>query len=477
MVEHYSKGVTTFCVDERHDMVVTGGPDTSLRIWDIYVPTQPTGLLTGHNGGIVYVFVQSEEDKIFSVDYLKIIKVWELSEHTLLQTFDDLVRIIPRETDLVFHYNRVLRVLLIGGRKLVAIKCNPRVNIGLTDGNTHTAPVSVVLYNRLFRNVVTCGLDSFVIVWDPWCGKRRIIIKDCHIEYLYGEKNRVEITAACFDPLERYLLTGARDGCLKIWNYNNAVCIHNLKIKGNESITAVRWVKERILVVGWDQQVTEFPCQEGNEFTLAKKWPMFHHDDITCADVKMGHGVVTASYCGELIFWRLETGQPYRCFNVAQPRDFIELRFNKYKKKRKEIFPVTEAHFPTSDSTTQFMRLTALEMGKQMIKTLKARRQSRLAAKIRRRSESLFIVMSVQAVLFLQTRRFAEEHGDLLVALETGTVQVYSHHQRGGFITQFNAIHKMGDCVLAMTTDRKERYLFTGTACGYIKLWHIQNLG
>lgn len=156
--------------------------------------------------------------------------------------------------------------------------------------------------------------------------------------------------------------------------------------------------------------MTEFPCQESNEFTLAKKWPMFHHDDITCADVKMGHGVVTASYCGELIFWRLETGQPYRCFNVAQPRNFIELSFNKYKKKRKEIFPVTEAHFPTSP--TQFMRLTALEMGKQMIKTLKARRQLRLAAKIRRRSESLFIVMSVQAVLFLQTRCFAEEHGD-----------------------------------------------------------------
>uniref|UniRef100_A0A1A9WKU6 WD repeat-containing protein on Y chromosome n=1 Tax=Glossina brevipalpis TaxID=37001 RepID=A0A1A9WKU6_9MUSC len=489
------KGVTTFYVNDQDDMVVTGGPDTSIRIWDIYVPTHAAGLLTGHNSGIVKVFVQAEEKKIFSIDYLKIIKVWDLSDHTLVQTFDDLIRIIPSENDLVFHYHKALRILLIGCRKLVAIKCNPRVRVDLSDGTSHAGPVSVVLYNKLFRSVVTCGLDSYVIVWDPWSGRRKIIIRDCHTERLYGETQNVEITAACFDPLEGYLLTGARDGTLKIWNYNNAVCIRNLRIAGDHKVTAVRWVVERILVVGWDQQVTEFPYQEGHEFTLAKKWPMFHHDDITCADLKLGEGVVTASYSGELILWKLETGQPYRCYNVAEPEEYIELQFNKYKEKRKEIFPVTEPHLPTSKSMNQFVRHSVFEMGKQMIKSFSTNKQHHLVEKVRRTSEHVFVVMSVQTVLFLQTRRFSEDHGnynsimfsnelgsvqfasgDLLVALETGAVQIYSHHQRGGFMAQFNAIHKMGDCVLTMTADRKERYLFTGTAFGYVKIWHIQNL-
>lgn len=61
------------------------------------------------------------------------------------------------------------------------------------------------------------------------------------------------------------------------------------------------------------------------------------------------------------------------------------------------------------------------------------------------------------------------------MALETGVIQVYSHHQRGGYLNKFNAIHKTGDCILTMTTDRKNRYLFTGTALGYVKIWHIQN--
>lgn len=65
--------------------------------------------------------------------------------------------------------------------------------------------------------------------------------------------------------------------------------------------------------------------------------------------------------------------------------------------------------------------------------------------------------------------------GSVFVALDTGVIQVYSHHQRGGYLNNFNAIHKTGDCILAMSTDRKNRYLFTGTAFGYVKIWQIQN--
>lgn len=232
-------------MDEKNNIVVTGGPDTFVRIWDVYISNEPSGILTGHNGGIVMVFVQAEEKKVYSVDYQKIIKVWDLNEHVLLQTFGDLARIIPRETDLVYYYHMYLRVLLVGGRKIIAIKCNPRVRVDLTDGSTHAAPVSVVLYNRLFRNVVTCGLDSYIIVWDPWTGRRKVIIKNCHTKQIYGENINIEITAACFDPLEQFLLTGARDGSLKIWNYNNSVCVRNMCIKPEHEVTAVVWVVER----------------------------------------------------------------------------------------------------------------------------------------------------------------------------------------------------------------------------------------
>uniref|UniRef100_A0A1A9ZDE8 WD repeat-containing protein on Y chromosome n=1 Tax=Glossina pallidipes TaxID=7398 RepID=A0A1A9ZDE8_GLOPL len=469
-------GVTTFCVDERNNIVITGGPDTCLRIWDVYIPTQTTGLLTGHNAGIVKIFVQSEEKKLYSVDYHKVIKVWDLSEHSLLQTFGDLTRLIPGETDLVYHYHKQLRVLLIGGRKLVAVKCNPRVRVDLTDGNTHAAPVSVVLYNKLFRNLVTCGLDSYIIVWDPWTGKRKIIMKSCHTKQVYGENIDIEITAACFDPLEQFLLTGARDGSLKVWNYNNAVCIRNMSIKSDHEVTAVVWVVERILAVGWDQQVTEFNDVEGREYSDPKKWPMFHSDDITCADVKLGEGVATATHSGELIFWKLETGQPYRRYNVQNPVKFIELKLKKFHlDEHKDVVYEgdSNARMPVM---SVFDRIR--EMEKQwaaLVSEQRSELQIRADSFHRRVIVAPGTTASVQAILFLQTRPMIPEYGSVFVALDTGVVQVYSHHQRGSYITEFNAIHKIGDCVLTMTTDRKNRYLFTGTAFGYIKIWHVKN--
>ncbi|XP_037949995.1 WD repeat-containing protein on Y chromosome [Teleopsis dalmanni] len=466
-------GVTTFYVDEANNIVVTGGPDTFVRIWDVFISSKPSGILTGHNGGIVKVFVQSEERKVYSIDYQKIIKVWHLTEHTLLQSFGDLVRLLPSETDLCYKYHTHSRELLVGGRKIISIKCCPRIRMDLTDGNTHSAPVSVVLYNRLFRNIVTCGLDSYIIVWDPWTGQRKVIIKNCHTKIIYGESRDIEITAACFDPLEQFLLTGARDGSLKIWNYNSAVCMRNMVTKKDREVTTVIWVVDRILAVGWDQQVTEFNDVEGREYGDPKKWPRFHGDDVTCADVKVGEGVVTATYSGEIIFWKLETGQPYRRYSVKDPTKFIEL------KRRPDVGEENKAYLiegSNNINVSRFVRLSVSDSIKAIQRNvLRSKEKGEAIKAIENLKNPNTLPLSVQAVLFLQTRPMTKIHGTLFAALENGMIQVYSHHQHGGYITEFNAIHKTGDCVLTMTTDRKNRYLLTGSAFGYVKVWHIVN--
>ncbi|KAH8392209.1 hypothetical protein KR215_003058, partial [Drosophila sulfurigaster] len=450
-------GVTVFYVSEIKNILVTGGPDTFVRIWDVYVSSEPSAILTGHNGGIVAVFVQPEENKVYSVDYHKIIKVWDLQEHTLLQTYGDLVRIIHHsEMDIKYYYHSHLRELMVAGRKLISIKCCPRVRVDLTDGNTHAAPVSVVLYNRLFRNIVTCGLDSYIIVWDPWSGRRKIIMKNCHTKMIYGETIDIEITAACFDPLEQFLLTGARDGSLKIWNYNNSVVIRNMSIQPDQEVTAVIWVVDRILAMGWDRQVTEFNDVVGREYGDPKKWSKFHTDDITCADVKLGEGVVTATYSGEIIFWKLETGQPYRRYNVMDPKRFIELKLSRDEEKHER----RSKRMSSLSAIARMSRNTTL---------------GSLNKPDEIKDYGSNIPVSVQAVLFLQKRPMTKDHGSVFISLDTGIIQVYSHHQHGGILSQFYAVHKLGDCVLTMATDRKNRFLYTGTAFGYIKVWHIVN--
>lgn len=47
-------------------------------------------------------------------------------------------------------------------------------------------------------------------------GKRNVVMRSAHTRLLHGELVPVEITAACFDPAYQLLLTGARDGTLKV---------------------------------------------------------------------------------------------------------------------------------------------------------------------------------------------------------------------------------------------------------------------
>lgn len=69
-----------------------------------------------------------------------------------------------------------------------------------------------------------------------------------HTRHLYGEILRVQITAATFDSKHQLLLTGARDGTLKIWNFNNGFCMRNLAIEDNCEVTSVFWVGDRYIM-------------------------------------------------------------------------------------------------------------------------------------------------------------------------------------------------------------------------------------
>lgn len=203
----------------------------------------------------------------------------------------------------------------------------------ITDGYTHSRPVSVVLYNELFKVVVTCGLDSFIIVWNPWNGKRMSLIKMAHSRIINGEILRVEITSACFDPKHQLLLTGARNGTLKVWNFNNGVCIRNLEIEPNCEVTSVFWVKNRMLAVGWNRHVTEFADSGDSEYGRGKEWDTCHMEDVLASAVRVPQTLVTSSYSGELVLWKLETGQPYRRYDVGNPTARIILTYDESQLK------------------------------------------------------------------------------------------------------------------------------------------------
>lgn len=320
-----NRGMSCFFYDSKNEILATGGPDCILRLWNPITPQKALAILPGHHAGITFIFIQDNGKTIYSIDKQKVIKIWDGVEHKILQTYILLASVLQDRCPVSYYYNNNTRELISGGMKIALNKCCPLLNLNITDGDTHTRPVSVVLYNKLFKCVVTCGTDSFIIVWDIFTGFRLNLIKMAHTRTLNGEILRVEITAACFDPKYQLLLTGARDGTIKMWNFMTGLCKRNLSLEYMCEVTGLFWVPNRILAVGWNRHVIEFADSGESEYGKGKNWDICHVDDVLAGAVKIPETLVTTSYSGELILWKLETGQPYRRYDVGNPTNRIKV--------------------------------------------------------------------------------------------------------------------------------------------------------
>ncbi|CAH1154332.1 unnamed protein product [Phaedon cochleariae] len=478
-------GVWCFALQQGCHVVATGGPDCLVRIWNPFVPTRPICTFYGHHTGIVRMVFQDGAQKLYSLSKDKCIKVWDIGLQSLLQTYLELPSQLGERSDITTLYNPESRQWIIGSVMIAVLPLSPKHSSEHTDGNTHTSGVSVVLYNKLFKCIVSCGLDSYIIVWDPWNGRRLLVIKEAHTVMLHGEIMPVEITAATFDPGYQRLLTGAHDGTLKIWNFNTGTCLRNMNIEKWSEVQSVIWVKSRIMAIGWNRRVTEFADAGeavGPGGAFSKNWDLRHTEDISAAAVRVPETLATTSYVGELILWRLETGQPYKKFNVSNPTARIKIHYQLTKskdKQKEEIILARRRASQTkqvSSSIASHLSFDSMLSGpgrhSSAPKTPRDRRVSTVAM-----PDECFHLrkLAVHCLLFLNARKSDPEVGTLLVALENGVIQVWNHHIAGGFITSFYAIHKAGDYVISMSTDEKNEFLFIGTSVGYIKTWLLKN--
>lgn len=442
------RGVTCFTISNKAFTVATGGPDNIVRLWNHVVPETAIAIFPGHQSGIMYIFAQDQAKTLYSMDKSKIINVWNVTRKEHIQTYNVFATMITDRCFLTAFYNDAMREIIVGGMQLNKIACCPTLDLNAIDGYTHTRAVSVVLYNTLFETVVTCGLDSSIINWNLRNGEKLTVIKLAHTKVFYGETQGVEVTAACFNPTNHLLLSGAWDGSIKMWNLNSSVCIRHLYIETGCKVTALFWLPTKILAAGWDKQITEFSILPGR--SAGRGWGLCHSDKIlSCAT--SASTIATSSHKGELVLWKLDTGQPYIQYSVSNPMAGI-------------LSP------PRVEVSRSFSKHSAV------MKT-KTNEQARGISDIPSTKTAVeqCLNKSVTAILFLRYRKMSPDHGTLVVALSNGIIQMYSHHNMGRYFDCFVGVHMAGDCIVAMTTDESNEFLFSGTAFGYIKTWHIRN--
>nr|XP_030737973.1 LOW QUALITY PROTEIN: WD repeat-containing protein 49-like [Globicephala melas] len=193
---------------------------------------------------------------------------------------------------------------------------------------SHKEPTVCCQYNPTFRQVVSYLEASVVKVWDFETG---ILLCD----FIEAQGN-AGIRCLTFDSSGRGLVTGGRDGCLKIWSYNNGPCLHTWKHDEKQSevcdYTYLKLSQNKcIIAVGWDRRINVYfdtPC-DFHHFRKPK--PHWQDDvnhgqkeDILCVAQCPPILLATSSYDGEIIIWNVISGHMHCKLNTPSPCDGTE---------------------------------------------------------------------------------------------------------------------------------------------------------
>jgi hypothetical protein len=122
--------------------------------------------------------------------------------------------------------------------------------------------------------VVTAADDSTMAVWEVETGSKCMLFTNAH--------GNEEITCLAFDQTWRKLITGARNGTVKvgirhannslnsecdrtqIWNIQNGHNLHCLEAVSEAEITGVMPIpdKQMTLAVGWSRKIVKYHTSE-----------------------------------------------------------------------------------------------------------------------------------------------------------------------------------------------------------------------
>ncbi|XP_064269764.1 WD repeat-containing protein 64 isoform X6 [Passer domesticus] len=208
------KGVNAFTYCGKAKVIVTGGNDRILRLWNPVVNFSPTGKLLGHKHSIVEIVTNEKDQHVISLSCAKVFRVWDIQTLSPLQVFYE-DHGTPEEMNafpMVFDNDHGL---LFTGSDVIDIY--PLANVTQDTKElpqTHEKSLNVLLYNRAFHQILSICTESILKVWDLETGSQIYQIEDAH-------GLNTEVTCAAIERNGIYLATGACDGTVKIWEFES----------------------------------------------------------------------------------------------------------------------------------------------------------------------------------------------------------------------------------------------------------------
>ncbi|KAI4873765.1 hypothetical protein NFI96_010621 [Prochilodus magdalenae] len=422
---------------------VTGGFDRIVRIWNPYVTTTATSQMKGHLSAVISIAVNSQDNRIISISKDKNVCVWDLQQCECLQNIPSRNITMGQYPISSVFYNKDTNTLILA-TFMIGILYGTVDDLHTYNKlkTSHEQPLCAALYNANFKQVVSGCQNGIVSVWDILTGKKVM-------QFQTSPEKPVEITAMTFDGPKRRLITGSKDGTLRLWNFNNGALLLTLPLLDTNEVTGILYIDQRIYVSGWSKRVMWYLDAREDDELEYRVWNQYHAEDIYSMHAHSNKLLVTASYSGDITIWNIHSGQAIFRFNASvSPRPLLPYRVESPCLEKKSLNESPQFNEHTSNP------ISAEELEKPKHAVEKPR-------------------YSRPQVLFLCSRERSLDTAILLTSAADGYVYAWSIHRQGGLLGMFRAVYNEG-VISSMSTDSQDQMLFTGDSKGYITLWDIE---
>uniref|UniRef100_A0A6J0UL29 Cilia- and flagella-associated protein 337 n=1 Tax=Pogona vitticeps TaxID=103695 RepID=A0A6J0UL29_9SAUR len=428
---HITQGINAFDFHSRLNLIATAGINRRVCLWNPYVTSKPAGVLEGHSDAVTAVQFIMERKLLFSFSKDKVLRIWDIQHQLCIQR---VAGSFPRSLDYhsVLYFNESHGHLLISFNNRLAL-LEMEQDLGNRRVTSHRKAVTCILYNSVFKQVISSDTGSTIIFWLIETGQKIKEFSRCH--------GNAEISTMALDGTETRLFTGGMDGTVKVWDFNGH-CHHKLNAGRDRTveISQILVLSWTILVLGWDRMITVFRLNNLTQFSVQpSEWKggVQHQDDILCAAFLPPQTLATGSLGGEIIVWNNSTENAY----IKLGRS---LTSNSGSQVERDITP-------TGRLSSRRHMVSAAELASSEAENCSA----------------------ITRLTFLEARNMSATGGANLVSCGgAGYVRFWST-QRSKLLAEFEAHGGVGPII--MTVEKRNQYLITGDQVGWVKIWNIED--
>ncbi|XP_015241864.1 PREDICTED: WD repeat-containing protein 49-like [Cyprinodon variegatus] len=305
------KGVKAFDLCQKDGLLVTGGMDRLIRLWNTRFSEKPDGILKGHSAPIFSLCISSEDSQIFSVSTDNTVKIWHIQDQCCLFTADPTASGIHGDVT-ACSFSPAMRALYVAADCIAVLPLMSRPKHHGRIAVSHDEAVMCCSYSEELRQVVSCSKGSVVKVWDLESGRQ--------VFEFTATPDLTDITCMTLDFKGRRLVTGGSNGCLKLWNFNSGQCLKTLKKGGKcHEVCDCSFLRVNenfyVVAVGRNQRIDIYLDVPEELHGIQRPEPSWkddlkngHKEDILCVVQCPPSFLVTGSKNGEIIVWNTASG-------------------------------------------------------------------------------------------------------------------------------------------------------------------------